>query len=201
MITLAEIKEINVNTNLCKIRVPILEPVGNKKEVTMWATMILPPGIHAGYEVSDVVFVSFADNSLNRPVVLGQLYRGNQGTAIDNIGSLSDKIDKATSFSCVDLDATGKVILPETTLFEGDNSKTFKQLYEDVKQLRIDHDGLSVEYNALEIRCITLESHCNTLDDQYKALEKRYRDLEMQYIALASRLDTLEDNVESLPKS
>jgi len=178
MITLAEIKDINLNTNLCKIRVPILEPVGNKKEVTMWATMILPPGIHAGYEVSDVVFVSFADNSLNRPVVLGQLYRGNQGTAIDNIGSSSDKIDKATSFSCVDLDATGKVILPDTTLFNGSNSKTFKQLYEDVKQLRIDHDSLSVKYGVLELR--------------YTTLEKQYSDL-------AAKLASLEAVVNSLP--
>ena len=192
MITLAEIKEININTNLCKIRVPILEPVGNKKEVTMWATMILPPGIHAGYEVSDVVFVSFADNSLNRPVVLGQLYRGNQGTAIDNIGSSSDKIDKATSFSCIDLDATGTVTIPDTTTFDGVNSKTFKQLNAEVVQLRLDYDGLAGRCSALE--SLNLGSRCTDL-------ERRCTALESQYSALASRLNSLEATVNSLPKS
>ena len=192
MITLAEIQEINVNTNLCKIRVPILESAGNKKEVTMWATMILPPGIHAGYDVSDVVFVSFADNSLNRPVVLGQLYRGNQGTTVGNMGSSSNTIDKATSFSCVDLDATGNVILPETTLFKGDNSKTFKQLYADIKQLRLDCDGL-------DDRCADLER----LNLLYRCadLEKRCTDLESQFSILASKLNSLEDTVKRLQKS
>jgi hypothetical protein len=176
MITLAEILELRVDTNLCKVRVPILEPVGNTKQVTMWATMMLPPGIHAGYEVGDVVFVSFVDNSLNRPLVLGQLYRGNQGTAIDNIGKGSDKLDRASDFSCGNLDATGNVSLPASTTFKVlsgtkvTDTKTFQMLWQEVL--------------ALQTALATLQTNYNQLNSNYRAV--------------ATELSTLKAKVNSL---
>ena len=176
MITLAEILELRVDTNLCKVRVPILEPVGNTKQVTMWATMMLPPGIHAGYEVGDVVFVSFVDNSLNRPLVLGQLYRGNQGTAIDNIGKSSDKLDRASDFSCGNLDATGNVSLPASTTFQVlsgtkvTDTKTFQMLWQEVLALQIALATLQTNYNQLNSNYQALATELSTLTAKVNSL-------------------------------
>jgi hypothetical protein len=143
MVTLAEILQMRSETNLCKIRIPLFEAAGNKSKVEMWATMMLPPGIHSGYEVGDVVFVTFTDNNLGRPTVLGLLYRGAaSGTnAIDSLG-YKDKslLNKATKFSCGDLTADGAVKLPFATTFESQNQaigkKTFGELYDYTKSLQ-----------------------------------------------------------------
>lgn len=155
MVTLAEILEINVLTNLCKVRVPLLEPAGNGTKVTMWATMILPPGIHGGYEPGDVVFVSFADNTLSRPVVLGQLYKGpgRAGNKIDKIGNNADELDRATSFSCTNLEATGTVKLPSNTIIteaNSDESTTIKTLMSTLESLQSQIDTLKAQVAELE---------------------------------------------------
>jgi hypothetical protein len=153
MITLAEILEMNVSTNLCKVRIPLLETAGSRKKVTMWATMMLPPGIQGGYQVNDVVFISFVDNSLNRPVVLGQLYRGAAlGTSIDNMGTVGDTLDVATAFNCKDLSADGTVKLPASAQFtkstgaaSSGSVHTFDELWQVVQSLQ-------ARINVLEAR-------------------------------------------------
>ncbi len=134
MVTLAEILDMKIGTNLCKVRVPLFEPAGNKAKVEMWATMMLPPGIQAGYEVGDVVFVTFSDNDLGRPVVLGQLYRGPESSSnrIDNLGKAGDQLDRASKFSCLDLTAEGKVVLPASTSFTGTNPATGYNSIQDI---------------------------------------------------------------------
>ena len=90
MITLAQIIGLDYDSNLCKVRVPLLEQAGSSA-VILEATMLLPPGIHSGYKVNDIVFLSFTDNDLGRPIVLGQLYLGNTENimAADQAGSIS----------------------------------------------------------------------------------------------------------------
>ena len=159
MLTLAEIEDLDLTTNLCRIRVPILEAAGNKKKVTMIATMMLPPGIHGGYMPGDVVFVTFVDNSFNRPVVLGQLYRGaSKGNAIDSIGSTADTLDTATALSCVNLSATGHVSLPASTEFEIQNVT--------------EKNGTKITLTELWGRLETLEQDYQNLLERIEALEK-----------------------------
>lgn len=135
MITLGEIKSINNDTNLCVVKLPTLEGSGNKNKIELHATMMLPPGIDAGYEVGDVVFVSFVDNTLGRPMVLGQLYRGpGKGTKIDKLGNLNDnslgcaKTMTCENFTskdtaiCNNLEVTGYTKIPQGTWFTGAES-------------------------------------------------------------------------------
>ena len=65
MITLGVIEALDNKNNFCTVRLPTFEGAGNKVPVSVSATQMLPPGIGAGYEVGDVVFVSFVDNILN----------------------------------------------------------------------------------------------------------------------------------------
>lgn len=150
MITLGEIKSINSNTNLCVVKLPTLEGVGNKNKTELHATMMLPPGIDAGYEEGDVVFVSFVDNTLGRPMVLGQLYRGpGKGTKIDKIGNLNDNslgcaktvtcndLTVRNTAKCNNLEVSGATKIPQSTQFTGaeDNYDTPSELISRIKSL------------------------------------------------------------------
>ena len=121
MVTLGEIISINADTNLCLVKLPTLEGAGNKNKIELHATMMLPPGIDAGYEVGDVVFVSFVDNTLGRPMVLGQLYRGpNKGTKVDKIGRVTDtSLGCAKTVTCNNLVAKDSAKIPQSTTFTG----------------------------------------------------------------------------------
>ena len=121
MITLGVIQSIDNLNNFCKVRLPTLEGAGNKNMVELSATMMLPPGIGAGYEEGDVVFVSFVDNTLGRPMILGQLYKGpNKGTKVDGIGSASDtSLGCAESMTCKELIVKNEAIIPQNTQIDG----------------------------------------------------------------------------------
>jgi hypothetical protein len=182
MLTLAEITQMRVDTNLCEVRVPLLEPAGSKKHTKMWATMTLPPGVHGGYAVGDVVFVAFADNSFNRPVVLGQLYRGNavsgSGSYIDDIGNARDQLDIATAFDCVRLTAVGDVQLPNTTAFKASdgtvlsgNSVTFQNLLDRVVNLETLTSTLLTNIQTLQASIESLTNSVNALDIKVRTLQ------------------------------
>lgn len=185
MITLAEILEMQTaskDANLCLVRVPLLEPAGNKTKVTMWATMILPPGIHGGYEVGDVVFISFADNSLSRPVVLGQLYRGplhaSTGSMIDNIGKASDTFDQASEFSCRKFKATESAQIPVATKLEYPENtavlyRTIADLAKEVSDLKTEVEKLKTSSDITNILRVIVN---NPLDHAVE-LKKLYPEL------------------------
>ena len=139
MITLGVIVSIDNLDNFCQVRLPTLEGAGNMSQVVLSATQLLPPGIGAGYEVGDVVFVSFVDNTLGRPVVLGQLYKGpGKGTKIDDIGSDFDKsLGEAASMACKTLTVSNEATLPEGTKIVGadKNYNTFHKLIDKIKTL------------------------------------------------------------------
>ena len=150
MITSAEILEVDVMTNLCKVRIPILEGVGNKTRVELWAMMVLPPGIRSGYKKGDIVFVSFTDNSLGKPIVLGQMYRGPY-QAIENI-------DQAASIDCRDLRVDGEAILPLNTQFCPPNTHSpMESKYPNLQ-------AIFEELDYLQQEILTLKSELGSLN-------------------------------------
>jgi hypothetical protein len=75
MISKGIIIAIDFQTTLCHVRIPIFEREQNQ-EVIMSAAIVVPPGMSVSYQVGDVVFVSFCDNSYSLPIILGKLYTG-----------------------------------------------------------------------------------------------------------------------------
>ena len=139
MITLAQIKSITPDSNLCLVEIPIFGKTGGKP-TQLNATMMLPPGIQAGYEAGDIVFLAFTDNSLGRPIVLGHLYQGpNRATAVDNmLDTSANKLPCATQFDCETLVAKTKASLPlDTTFTAPSGSKTsIVDLLEEISELK-----------------------------------------------------------------
>ena len=187
MVTLGEIISINADTNLCLVKLPTLEGAGNKNKIELHATMMLPPGIDAGYEVGDVVFVSFVDNTLGRPMVLGQLYRGpGKGTKIDKIGKLTDtslgcaktvtcnNLVAKDSTKCHNLEATGAVSIPQSTTFVGADA---------------DYDtpsDLISKIKTLESKVETLEGKVRTLESKVEFLDASLDRTQTALVALAT---------------
>lgn len=76
MITKGIITSINRNKNKCAVRMPLFESASSTGPVIINALISNPPGVYNGYFKDDIVFVSFEENSLEKPIVIGKLYRG-----------------------------------------------------------------------------------------------------------------------------
>ena len=76
MITKAIIQSINAAGNRCIVRMPLFETAANPNPVTAEALVNVTPGMFNNLEVGDVVFISFEESAIEKPIILGKLFRG-----------------------------------------------------------------------------------------------------------------------------
>lgn len=76
MITKAIVRSINKAGNRCIVRMPLFETASNLSPVEAEALVSITPGFFNNIFVGDVVFVGFEENALEKPIILGKLYRG-----------------------------------------------------------------------------------------------------------------------------
>ncbi len=81
MVTKGIILDIDYNSNFCTVRIPILESAGDTQIMSARATFCITPGCYNSYKVDDVVFITFEDNVLTSPIVLGKLYTSAEAEA------------------------------------------------------------------------------------------------------------------------
>ena len=82
MITRAIIVDKDLNIGKLKVKIPILDGIGDGGISTNWASIIYTPGLDIDYQVGDIVIVGFEDNDVGSPIVLGFLKLKN--TKIDS---------------------------------------------------------------------------------------------------------------------
>lgn len=82
MITRAIIIDKDLNIGKLKVRIPILDGIGDGGISTNWASIIYTPGLDIDYQIGDIVIVGFEDNDIGSPIVLGFLKLKN--TKIDS---------------------------------------------------------------------------------------------------------------------
>lgn len=79
MVTRAYVEDVDLTNSRVKVRIPIFDGVQNSVDSTIndynlcWASLVWTPGINVDYRVGDVVVVSFEDNNIGRPIVIGYL--------------------------------------------------------------------------------------------------------------------------------
>lgn len=67
---------ITKNGTRCVVRMPLFENASNTSPVTAEALVSITPGLFNNLFVNDVVFVAFEENALEKPIIIGKLYRG-----------------------------------------------------------------------------------------------------------------------------
>lgn len=86
MITKAIIQSINGAGNRCIVRMPLFETAASSAPVTAEALVNITPGLFNNLNVNDVVFIAFEENALEKPVILGKLFKGSLNEAGVNGG-------------------------------------------------------------------------------------------------------------------
>ena len=78
MITKAIVQSINATGTRCIIRMPLFETASSSTPVIAEALVNIMPGVFNNIEIDDVVFVGFEENAIEKPIIIGKLFKGAQ---------------------------------------------------------------------------------------------------------------------------
>lgn len=142
MITKAYIQEVLTPYSV-RVRIPLYHKIENavgsiKQESLPIAYISTPPNVKIDPKVGDIVIVSFEEENLGKPIIIGYLY------------SQKD-INSTTSIECENLISTGETTLGKNTLI-GDIS------YENIECLRNQKENIPDMLRALQSRVTKLEN-------------------------------------------
>lgn len=76
MVTKGVIRSINSLGNRCVVRMPLFETASSSAPVEAEAVVSITPGFYSNLEINDVVIVAFEENALEKPVIIGKLFKG-----------------------------------------------------------------------------------------------------------------------------
>ena len=105
LVTKGIIKSIDYTSNTYNVNIPLFEGVNNDFPVTLPAIATIPPGVFNGYKINDVVIITFEDNSLSKPIIVGKLY----------LGASQEKGEMRGTVSCDSLRINSTCELPLST--------------------------------------------------------------------------------------
>lgn len=121
MVTKAIIRSINGAGNRCIVRMPLFETASSSAPVEAEALVSITPGLFNNLVVGDVVFIAFEENALEKPIIIGKLFKGtnNENTVRGGAGIL-DTLKVRTAAT-----------IPSSTLYEF--PPNLKNEYKDLK--------------------------------------------------------------------
>jgi hypothetical protein len=145
MIVKGIIKTIDYNGNMCTVRLPLFESSSKSGEVILPATIAIQPGLINSYKEEDVVLISFENNKIETPVVIGKLY----------LGATAESKESRGNINVTGLTVSTKASIPLTTelTFKGDTTSvvdvdggltTYKTLADIVRALQ----KVEVQFNT-----------------------------------------------------
>jgi hypothetical protein len=165
MITKGIIKSIDYNNNTCIIRIPLFENAAQKDEVYATATFAIQPGFINSYNENDVVIISFEENRINSPIILGKLYLGIDKEASEVRGSLH----------CDSITATKATLPINTKLTCNGGDKTLVNVQNGISTYKTIADIISALHTTEETfkkTNIDLDSQIHTIETTYLSTTK-----------------------------
>jgi hypothetical protein len=76
LITKAIVQSISADGTRCRVRIPLFETSASNVPIEAEALVSITPGVFNNLEVDDRVFIAFEENAIERPIILGKLFRG-----------------------------------------------------------------------------------------------------------------------------
>lgn len=129
MLTKAIIQTVDYSTNRCVVRIPLFESSASSDPIIAEALISTAPGLVNSYFAGDIVFIGFEENKINKPVILGKLFRQTD---------LSSKFTRG-NVACGSLSVAETAELPFTTSFmlpKADNSAVNTEKYAEVSTVK-----------------------------------------------------------------
>jgi len=127
MVVKGIIQSIDLLNNTYKVRIPFYENVTDGIPGTYSGIISTPPGITPDYKVNDVVILSFDEDTIDNPVILGKLYL--------------NKLENKGSINCINLNCSGTAEIPINTILNYDhandiaNSNESKDTYKTISDV------------------------------------------------------------------
>lgn len=144
MITKAIIKKVDWAGNKCLVRIPLFETASSNSEVECTALINIPPGIFNNLYPGDIVFVGFEENAIEKPIILGKLYRG-ANFEINARGG-NGNFDSLQVFTSASLPCDTHFVYPEDLAQEYEDYDTPKELADRLKEMRDYLNMLSIHH-------------------------------------------------------
>ena len=76
MITKAIVRSVNKAGTRCRVEMPLFATASSTSPVIAEALVSITPGLFNNIFVDDIVFISFEENELEKPIILGKLFTG-----------------------------------------------------------------------------------------------------------------------------
>ena len=130
-----------------KVRIPRYNKIaadasGTSKEDLAVAVVCTLPGMKVAYSVGDVVLVDFENDELNKPVILGLLYREKESNSFLKLTGIDETLDTVNS----KLSQLESLSLYTHIKYSNDNGMTFTSLYDP--ETTIQNDDYTVSPSA-----------------------------------------------------
>ena len=133
MVTKAIIQNIDYTKNICRVRIPLFEIAARNIDVIEAdAQFSVTPGVYNSYKTGDIVFISFEENRMELPVIIGKLFVSAADEFSDIRGSLSGNA----------LVITETAQLPYSTTFNFDKITNNDKLYKNLNTPKKLADGI-----------------------------------------------------------
>lgn len=126
MITRAIIIDKDLSIGKVKVKIPILQGIGDGGIDINWASIIYFPGIDIDYQIGDVVEIGFEDNDAGKPVVLGFLKLRNK------------EIDSRVYGTFKELNIEDKFEAPTNTLI---GKTSYQELFNAIESTKVDNSN------------------------------------------------------------
>lgn len=133
MVTKGIIRSVNRAGNSCIVEMPLFQTAASTAPVTAEAFINITPGMYNNLFVGDIVFIAFEENALEKPIIIGKLFK-NAVTEEATLGG-AGVLDTLKVKSAASIPASTLFVFPQLNKNEYENLKTPKKMADYIKWL------------------------------------------------------------------